>query len=142
MPGAEFDHAFHRGLNRPEHGWVICRMCHAELTHGGYLARFSRMVEFRGFQTLVLEQWRRARPGNVNFPRGEHTASRDLTPRSRGFSRFRLRAVLTCVQSALRSSLLSGCCRNVFQRRLLWSGSLLFGVSSAGGQIVTWPPRA
>ncbi|MCI0754999.1 KilA-N domain-containing protein [Teichococcus vastitatis] len=29
--GAEFDHFFHRGLNRPEHGWLICTHCHAEL---------------------------------------------------------------------------------------------------------------
>ena len=42
VPGAEFDHFFHRGLNRPEHGWLICAACHAELTHGGYLARFMR----------------------------------------------------------------------------------------------------
>ncbi|MBK1662816.1 KilA-N domain-containing protein, partial [Paracraurococcus ruber] len=49
-PGAEFDHFFHRGLNRPEHGWLICQTCHAELTHGGYLVRFLRMPEFRAFQ--------------------------------------------------------------------------------------------
>jgi hypothetical protein len=60
-PGAEFDHAFHRSLNRPEHGWLVCRACHAELTYGGYLARFARMAEFRAFQAAVLEQRRRAR---------------------------------------------------------------------------------
>jgi hypothetical protein len=66
--GAEFDHFFHRGLNRPEHGWLVCTACHAELTHGGYLARFSRMAEFRAFQTAVLEQRRRAQPRPVHRP--------------------------------------------------------------------------
>jgi hypothetical protein len=60
-PGAEFDHFFHRGLNRPEHGWLVCTACHAELTHGGYLARFGRMAEFRAFQAAVLEHRRRER---------------------------------------------------------------------------------
>jgi hypothetical protein len=66
-PDAEFDHFFHRGLNRPEHGWLICMACHAELTRGGYLARFARMPEFRGFQAAVLERRRRGqmRPGAV-----------------------------------------------------------------------------
>ena len=66
VPGAEFDHFFHRGLNRPEHGWLICAACHAELTHGGYLARFMRMPEFRAFQGAVLEHRRRERaaPGD------------------------------------------------------------------------------
>jgi hypothetical protein len=65
VPGAEFDQFFHRGLNRPEHGWLVCADCHAELSHGGYLARFARMPEFRAFQAAVLEQRRRAqlRPG-------------------------------------------------------------------------------
>jgi len=58
--GAEFDHFFHRGLNRPEYGWLVCRGCHAELTHGGYLARFARMPELRAFQGAVLAQ--RPRP--------------------------------------------------------------------------------
>ena len=57
--GAEFDHFFARGLNRPEHGWLICRPCHVELTRGGYMVRFSRMPEFRGFQSAVLEHRRR-----------------------------------------------------------------------------------
>ena len=66
VPGAEFDHFFHRGLNRPEHGWLICAACHAELTHGGYLVRFMRMPEFRAFQGAVLEHRRRERaaPGD------------------------------------------------------------------------------
>ena len=51
----------HRGLNRPEHGWLVCRACHAELTHGGYLVRFLRMPEFRAFQAAVLEHRRRER---------------------------------------------------------------------------------
>ena len=68
-PGAEFDHFFHRGLNRPEHGWLICPACHAELTRGGYLARFARIPEFRAFQTAVLEQRRRAQPRPVHRPR-------------------------------------------------------------------------
>ena len=59
MPGAEFDHFFHRSLNRPEHGWLICAACHAELTHGGYLVRFTRVPEFRAFQAEVLEHRRR-----------------------------------------------------------------------------------
>ena len=61
VPGAEFDHFFHRGLNRPEHGWLVCAACHAELTHGGYLVRFMRMPEFRAFQAAVLEHRRRER---------------------------------------------------------------------------------
>ena len=61
VPGAQIDHFFHRGLNRPEHGWLICAACHGELTHGGYLVRFARMPEFRAFQARVLEQRRRAR---------------------------------------------------------------------------------
>ena len=63
LPGAEFDHFFHRGLNKPEHGWLICRECHAELTHGGYLVRFMRSPEFRAFQAAVLEHRRRERKG-------------------------------------------------------------------------------
>ena len=59
-PGAEFDRFFHRGLNRPEHGWLVCAGCHAELTQGGYLARFTRVAEFRAFQAAVLKQRRRA----------------------------------------------------------------------------------
>ena len=54
LPGAEFDHFFHSGLNRPEHGWLICRSCHHEVTTGGYLVRFARMPEFRAFQTKVV----------------------------------------------------------------------------------------
>ena len=66
IPGAEYDHFFHRGFNRPEHGWLVCAACHGELTHGGYLVRFGRMPEFRAFQAAVLEQRRRAqaRPGS------------------------------------------------------------------------------
>ncbi|RYI79729.1 MAG: hypothetical protein EON47_24150, partial [Acetobacteraceae bacterium] len=45
-PGAEFDHVFHAGLNRPEHCWLICTACHHELTYGGYLVRFARIPEF------------------------------------------------------------------------------------------------
>ncbi len=65
-PGAEFDHFFHRGLNRPEHGWLICAGCHLELTHGGYLIRFMRMPEFRAFQGEVLAHRRQERhaPGD------------------------------------------------------------------------------
>ncbi len=61
VPGAEFDHFFHRSLNRPEHGWLICAACHAELTHGGYLIRFLRVPEFRVFQGAVLEHRHRER---------------------------------------------------------------------------------
>lgn len=61
VEGAEYDHFFHRGLNRPEHGWLICQACHVELTQGGYLARFSRMTDFRRFQAAVVDA--RARPG-------------------------------------------------------------------------------
>ena len=59
LPGAAFDHFFHRGLNKPEHGWLICRQCHDELTYGGYLVRFLRFPEFRAFQAAVLEHRRR-----------------------------------------------------------------------------------
>lgn len=55
VEGAEFDHAFHPGLNRPEHGWLVCKPCHHELTHGGYLVRFQRMPEFRRFQDALRE---------------------------------------------------------------------------------------
>lgn len=54
VDGAEFDHYYHRGLNRPEHGWLICRACHRERSHGGYLASFERLPEFRRFQAAVL----------------------------------------------------------------------------------------
>jgi hypothetical protein len=60
-PGAAFDHFFHRGLNKPEHGWLICAACHAELTYSSYLVRFLRMPEFRAFQAVVLEYRRRER---------------------------------------------------------------------------------
>jgi hypothetical protein len=65
VEGAEYDHFFHRGLNRPEHGWLVCKSCHIELTHGGYLFRFSRMPDFRRFQTLVVEA-RRSRGSAVD----------------------------------------------------------------------------
>lgn len=58
LPGAEYDHFFHRGLNRPEHGWLICRTCHAELTYGGYLVRFAKVPEFRAFQARVVDRRR------------------------------------------------------------------------------------
>ncbi|MGK7870545.1 KilA-N domain-containing protein, partial [Falsiroseomonas sp. E2-1-a20] len=61
LPGAEFDHFFHRGLNRPEYGWLICAACHSDLTHGGYLMHFSRLPRFRAFQALVFGQRRRGR---------------------------------------------------------------------------------
>ena len=61
VSGAALDHFFHRSLNRPEHGWLICAACHAELTHGGYLVRFTRVPEFRAFQAEVLEYRRRER---------------------------------------------------------------------------------
>ena len=54
LAGATFDHFFHRSLNRPEHGWLICPQCHSELTIGGYLVRFAKMPEFRCFQSAVL----------------------------------------------------------------------------------------
>jgi hypothetical protein len=67
VPGAEFDHFFHRGLNRPEHGWLVCADCHLELTGGAYLVRFARLPEFRAFQAAVLEARRRGqtRPGTA-----------------------------------------------------------------------------
>jgi hypothetical protein len=52
--GSQFDHFFHRGLNRPELGWLVCRQCHEDLTRGGYLIRFSKTPEFRAFQAAVL----------------------------------------------------------------------------------------
>ena len=69
VAGAEFDHAFHRGLNRPEHGWLVCAGCHGDLTHSGYLFRFARLPAFRAFQARVLEQRRRARQGTGDQPR-------------------------------------------------------------------------
>ena len=35
-----------------------CKGCHIELTHGGYLVRFSRMPDFRRFQTAVIDACR------------------------------------------------------------------------------------
>jgi hypothetical protein len=61
VAGAEFDHFFHRSLNKAEHGWLICAKCHSDLTHGGYLLHFSHMPRFRAFQALVLAQRRRGR---------------------------------------------------------------------------------
>jgi hypothetical protein len=58
LAGAEFDHFFHCGLNRPEQGWLICESCHAELSKGGYLARSARLPEFRAFQLAVVNQRR------------------------------------------------------------------------------------
>ena len=63
IPGAEFDHAYHRGLNKPEHGWLVCAGCHHELTYDGYLSRFARLPAFRAFQAAVLAQRRRPQPG-------------------------------------------------------------------------------
>jgi len=63
VPGAEFDHAFHRGLNKPEHGWLVCQPCHREFTRGGYLVRFARIDRFRAFQAAVSA--RRRPPGTV-----------------------------------------------------------------------------
>ena len=79
MEGAEYDHFFHHGLNRPEHGWLICNACHVELTQGGYLVRFSRMSDFRRFQTAVIDA--RARSGG---PRTHvRLSSRPLRPTTR-----------------------------------------------------------
>jgi hypothetical protein len=61
VKGAEFDHFFHRSLNKVEHGWLICAACHSELTHGGYVLHFSHMASFRAFQALVLAQRHRGR---------------------------------------------------------------------------------
>jgi hypothetical protein len=52
--GSQFDHFFHRGLNRPELGWLVCTDCHANISRGSYMMRFNRMPEFRMFQTAVL----------------------------------------------------------------------------------------
>ncbi|PZR07505.1 MAG: hypothetical protein DI532_23470 [Azospirillum brasilense] len=68
LEGTEFDHAFHRGLNRPEHGWLVCRPCHRELTHGGYLERFSRIHQFRAFQGAVLAERERSRARPADAP--------------------------------------------------------------------------
>nr|WP_294563766.1 KilA-N domain-containing protein [uncultured Rhodopila sp.] len=51
---AELDHFFNRALNRPEHGWLICRQCHEDFNRGGYLVRFSKLAEFRRFQAAVF----------------------------------------------------------------------------------------
>ena len=65
--GAQFDHFYHRGLNRPEHGWLVCKSCHHELTYGGYLARFARMPEFRRHQDAVRDA---VRAGKAQRPAG------------------------------------------------------------------------
>jgi hypothetical protein len=38
------------GQHWSEHGWLVCGGCHAELTHGGYLARFARLPASGAFQ--------------------------------------------------------------------------------------------
>ena len=65
LPGAEYDHFFHRGLNRPEHGWLICRACHGDLSSGGYLVRFAKMPEFRAFQARVVDRRRQGADTSV-----------------------------------------------------------------------------
>lgn len=79
LEGAEYDHFFHHGLNRPEHGWLICQACHVELTRGGYLARFSRMSDFRRFQTAIIDA--RARSGGLRIH--ARLSSRPLRPSTR-----------------------------------------------------------
>lgn len=54
IAGTQFDHFFHRGLNRPEHGWIICGRCHDDLSRGGYVFRFSKMPKFHAFQVAVV----------------------------------------------------------------------------------------
>lgn len=76
LPGAEFDHVFHRTLNRPEHGWLICRECHGEITRGGYLLRFDKLHAFRLFQARVQEHQRQqaAASSEAHRPDGSETA--------------------------------------------------------------------
>ena len=74
--GAEYDHFFHRALNRPEHGWLICKACHTELTIGGYLVRFSRMPEFRRFQAAIIDAGRQSRMGLKPDERAGNTLPR------------------------------------------------------------------
>ena len=80
VPGAEYDHFFHCGLNRPEHGWLVCADCHAELTHGGCLVRFTRIPEFRAFQGAVLEH---RPPGAHRSLRSGELASTPALPNRR-----------------------------------------------------------
>ncbi|HEX8928778.1 MAG TPA: KilA-N domain-containing protein [Actinomycetota bacterium] len=56
---AQYDHLLHRGLNRPEQGWLICGGCNTWLTKGGHLARLMRQREVRAFQDAVFEHRRR-----------------------------------------------------------------------------------
>jgi hypothetical protein len=52
--GAQYDHFFHRGLNRPEHGWLVCLPCHESFHRGSYLFRFSKLAAFRKFQACLF----------------------------------------------------------------------------------------
>ncbi|MDQ2804488.1 MAG: hypothetical protein M3Y41_18065, partial [Pseudomonadota bacterium] len=81
VPGAEFDHFYHRGLNRPEFGWLLCRACHQELTQGGHLARYTRATEFRRFQDKVRDA---SRAGRIPLRQSQGRTVLDmfdLTPR-------------------------------------------------------------
>ena len=83
VPGAEYDHFFHRGLNRPEHGWLVCAACHAELTHGGYLVRFTadaRVPRLPG-------RGARASPPGASPPRRHAESSRPSALPSGGHAR-------------------------------------------------------
>ena len=59
--GAEYDHFVHQSLNRPEFGWLICKQCHNDFSHGGYLLRGLKMNEFHLFQDKVQEVQHRQR---------------------------------------------------------------------------------
>lgn len=66
LASAQFDHFFHRALNRPELGWLICGPCHDDLGRGSYRLRFSKLPAFRRFQAALTAfrqaQHRPARP--------------------------------------------------------------------------------
>ncbi|MHB2169950.1 Rha family transcriptional regulator [Alsobacter sp. R-9] len=56
-PFAEYDHFYQNSRADPDHVWLICKPCHAELTTGR-VSRHEREAEFRAFQ-----QARRRLPG-------------------------------------------------------------------------------
>ena len=55
LDGAQYDHFYSASLNRPEHGWLICGLCHSDLTRGGAVLRIGRIPAFHVFQGHVLD---------------------------------------------------------------------------------------
>jgi hypothetical protein len=61
IDGAEFDHHTANQFNQPEHGWLICRMCHDELNQGSYVRRLESQEAIHRYQDAVLLRKRQLR---------------------------------------------------------------------------------